>query len=683
MARVQRAIRNGFAVAATIVALACGGDGDNGPVGNTGSIQVVANPATLSVPQGGSGSLGATLTRVGGFTGVVTVVVTGLPTGITATVTPAQLSGTLTSATIDVIVAAPVATQTYTATITATAQGVAQATATYQLTVIAAPNYALAVTPATVSIPAGTSGGATVNIDRTNFTGAVALALVNPPAGITGSFAPAASTTSLATLVVNVPANVTPGNYPITIQGTATGPGVKTASLTVTVTAPPTGGTNVEYQYCDAADAPAFFAYQDGNGAWQAVTGTASGSGAKYTFTIRQGRGGVMTVFRTSSATVADALAVGRSANVRRQPARPVRTRDAMRARSGIAAGRPARRSILADVYETGILYASAAELAQDGVEDCQVSQSTKTVTVNVTGLTNGQFGIISIGTATELIIGGATPILLGLRDVPDRQVDFVASRMRPGTPPDKVFLFRNLNVPDGGSLPAIDFNATGAIVPATAVADLTGGGGDQLEMFTELVTVNGPSLLWFDLAPSTSAARPWAGIPSGSMVSGDFHAVVAFATPLESTTDFRVALKYVGPVTNQTLAFGSAIAVPATSLVAPGPYPRLRFQSSVPQEYNKGVTIDVLSPRGTGNTFTILATGAYLFASGDLSAYDFTMPDVAGLAGFPVAARLTAGPNDLSVSAFGFTGPGIIELEPTLGTEFRGATKGGTVNVP
>jgi hypothetical protein len=58
-------------------------------------------------------------------------------------------------------------------------------------------------------------------------------------------------------------------------------------------------------------------------------------------------------------------------------------------------------------------------------------------------------------------------------------------------------------------------------------------------------------------------------------------------------------------------------------------------------------------------------------------------MPDVAGLPGFPVAARLTAGTNTLSLDAFGFTGPGIFDLRPTLGSEFKAADRFRRVIVP
>jgi hypothetical protein len=238
MTWIRCAGREGIGAAATVFALACcGGDG---PSGNAASIQVAANPAALSVPQGDGGTVTISLIRGGGFSGAVSLAITGLPTGVATSITPAQLTGTTASATVNVTVLTTlgVLVGTHRATVTATAQGVALATTTFVVTVTAAPNYELEVAPDPLSIAAGASGSATVIIDRTNFTGGVALALLTAPAGITGAFNPTPSTTNQSALVVSVAATVAPGNYPITIQGTAAGPGVKTTTLTVAVTAP-------------------------------------------------------------------------------------------------------------------------------------------------------------------------------------------------------------------------------------------------------------------------------------------------------------------------------------------------------------------------------------------------------------------------------------------------------------
>jgi hypothetical protein len=684
MTRIRRTTRELIAVAATCFALACD-DGDGGPSAHTGTIGVTLNPTALSIPQGGNATVTATLERRGGFAGAVTLAMSGLATGITTTITPTQLTGILTTATITINVAANVAPQAYTGTLTATGSEAAQAVATYQLTVAAAPNYALTVTPAAITIPAGTTGGVTVNIDRTNFPDAISLELAEPPAGITGVFSPAPATSNASTLVLSVPATAPAGNHPLTIRGTATGPGIRTTTLALSVVAPPAGGTRIEYQFCDASGAPVFLAYQDGVGIWQRVVGEPAGDVVKFAFEIRQGRGGVMAVYRTAAAIGADALALRRIEGVRRTTsARAARMRGSMAERGSIAEHRLAQRApSVVDAYQTDVWYASVAELAEDAAAGCEVEEPTKTVTGTVAGVTSGQYGILSLGAVTEVFDGRTSTNPVTFTDVAAGRLDFVATRMpTPGTPPDKAVILRNLDIADGGSLPAtVDFNGAAAITPVSASASISGGGGtDRLEIFTELVTANGASLFWFDLAPSVVATRPWAGIAPAAMVSGDYHALVVFATPPASQGTFRVSLEYVGPVTNQTLALGPTIAVPTVSSVAAGAYPRFRFQGSVPLEYDRGISIFLSS---SANGFGILATSAYLMASGNARAYDLTMPDIASLSGFPVAARLTTGANDLSANAFGFTGPGLFDVRPNVGAEFKGATVGSTITVP
>lgn len=225
---------------AVLAAVGCGDDDGSGPVG---SISISASPTALTVPQGASGTVAVTLTRGGGFSAPVNVTVEGLPSGVTYTVTPTQLTGTTTSATVTVNVASTVAAGTYPATLRATATGVGAATATYTLTVTAAPNYALTATPAAVSVAPGASTTTTIGIQRTSFTGAVALTLDNPPAGITGTFNPASATANQSTLTINVASSVAPGTFNLTVKGSATGPGDKTTTVAVTVTAPSGGFT--------------------------------------------------------------------------------------------------------------------------------------------------------------------------------------------------------------------------------------------------------------------------------------------------------------------------------------------------------------------------------------------------------------------------------------------------------
>ncbi len=106
------------------------------------------------------------------------------------------------------------------------------------LTVSAAPDYALSVAPAALTIGQGANGSTTVTITRTNFSGAVTLSLGNAPTGVTGSFDPAAPTGTSSTLTVSVGPAVAPGVYNLTVNGTATA-GNRSTPLTLTVSATP------------------------------------------------------------------------------------------------------------------------------------------------------------------------------------------------------------------------------------------------------------------------------------------------------------------------------------------------------------------------------------------------------------------------------------------------------------
>jgi hypothetical protein len=678
----SRAPRPLLAAASIMLALACDSTyDDDGPTGNTGTIQVSASPATLSVPQGGTGTTTVTLTRGGGFTGVVTVSASGLPAGATATVDPAQLSGSNLTATVTMTIASTVPIGTYTVTVTAAGSGVQQATASYQLTVTAPPAFAMVVSPTTLTIPAGGTGSGNVQINRTNSSAAIALVLLTPPAGITATFDPTPAPANTSAMTVSVAANVAPGNYPITIQGTSAGISPRSALVTITVVPAPPSGNNVTYYFCHVDDVPAFFAYQDGAGAWQPVAGTGSGGTTTYSFNITQGRGGILSVYEYPLSNVARVAGRSRSTRLNRTLALTL---------SDQRGARPAQsrtQAAVGDAHETYVLYGTTSELNQDGLDSCGPPvEETKNVRGTFTGVAAGQYGIASLGPATVIFDGATATNPVTFNDVPAGLLDLVGSRIvTPGMAPDKLILMRNLNVPDGGSLPqAIDYNGPASLVPATATATISGAGaGDQLEVYVDLLTAHGSNRIWSDLAPSATSTRPWVGFPGASMVSGELHRLWTFASRSTPTTlDFRVVTKVVGPVANQALALGAELPVPTSSMVSGGAYPRFRFQGSIPADYNKGVSIDVLGEDEV-NALYLLASGAYLAASGTPAAYNLTMPDVAGLPGFPVDARLTAGANAVTLALHGFTGPGFYEPRPSLGAESRGAYRGLTINVP
>jgi len=523
----------------------------------------------------------------------------------------------------------------------------------------------LTVDPGAIAVAQGASGSVTVSLTRSpGFTNPASLSVSGLPAGVTTVITPEdlEGATVSAAIGITIGPAVTPGTYTALVTATADGAASATVSWQLTVT--PLG--TIQYLFCDVGSAPTFAAFQDGSGVWQRVTGTDTPQGTRFTITLTQPSGGVLFVHKDQQAL--------------RGPTPYLDQLRSSHQRSGIALS---ERSVRAGEYLTEVLFGSVAELAEDAAATCQETGLTREVTATVNGIPAGSYGIVSLGGNTTILDGAAAGNGISFPEVPLRLLDLVGTRATPGMAPDKMILRRNIDLENSNVLEEpIDFNASAAITPVTALATITGGNGDQLEIFTDIILSSGQAGLWFDLAPSPNAARTWAGLPQSALETGDYHALVVFATP-EGTGDFRVSLRYVGIVINQTLALGPSMPQTLSQALGTGPYPRYRFQGTIPPEYGRGLSLEVAGADGSGNQLSILATKTWLAANGGADAYDIAMPDVASLAGFPAAARLTVGENVVSVSGFGFTGPGIFDPRPTLGREFKAAVKSAVINVP
>ncbi len=191
------------------------------------------SPATLTIAQGATGPTTVTITRTN-FTGAVTLSLGSAPAGVTGSFDPGTPAGT--SSTLTVSVGPAVATGVYDLTVNGNGSPGTRSTP-LTLTVSAAPDYTLSLSPAALTVDPGATGTTTVTIARTNFTGAVTLSLGNAPTGVTGSFNPAAPTGTSSTLTVSVGAAVAAGTYNLTVDGTGA-PGNRSTPLTLTVSAP-------------------------------------------------------------------------------------------------------------------------------------------------------------------------------------------------------------------------------------------------------------------------------------------------------------------------------------------------------------------------------------------------------------------------------------------------------------
>lgn len=231
-------IRNSLRVVAAIALVAaCGGGDSGGPAPVPQGFTVSLSSTTLSVEQGASGTITATIGRTGSFSGTVNLGTEGLPTGITASFSPSAISSSTTSTTLTVTVAATVNPGPYTFTIRGQASGLSDQTATVSMTVTAKPAIAMALAPTSATVQQGANTSYTATITRTNFTGAVAVAVTGAPTGVTTAVTNAAD---VFTVAVTVGAATAPGTYTLTTTATGAGVAGVTGAFALTVTTAPT-----------------------------------------------------------------------------------------------------------------------------------------------------------------------------------------------------------------------------------------------------------------------------------------------------------------------------------------------------------------------------------------------------------------------------------------------------------
>jgi len=208
---------------------------------------VSANPTSLTVQQGSSGTVRVSTTPQTGFTGMATFGVSGLPSGVTATFNPTSVTpGNSTTLTLAASSTATVTSSPATVTITGTAgSAIARATVALTVTPAATPSFTLSASPSSMTVAAGSSGVSTISvIPSGGFTGTVAFS-ANPPSGVTATFSPTSSATGTSlTLAVAAGTPATANPVPITVTGTSGGI-TKTTTVSLQITGATTGNGGV------------------------------------------------------------------------------------------------------------------------------------------------------------------------------------------------------------------------------------------------------------------------------------------------------------------------------------------------------------------------------------------------------------------------------------------------------
>jgi len=565
-----------------------------------GSFTLSISPTPIEIQQGASGQVTITVTRIGGFTGAVTLALTTTAANIAASFQPATIpAGSTTSQvtiTVPPVAAAPAAATDdpaatplgdYPLVFTGTAQGVSNATANLTVSVSPAPggSFTMQIAPNAGTVQAGNSTQATLTVTRSApFVGGVSFNVAGLPANATMSFSPiaiaAGGTTTQVTLFTSTA--VTPGVYPLVVTGVGDGVNVPdaTSTYTLTVTAPPTPGA-IAFQFCDPATAPLWFAYQEqaGIGPWVPVT---VGANTTYTFDLN-GSGGVAWVEPDGSGG-----------------------------------------------FLTKVTYSSRNGIDQLGQENCDRT-SGKTVTGSVTGLGFTDQALIGLGTSGSAATFGMPNFTI--RRVPPGSRSLIATRSTITLPSavyttNKVIIRRNQTLANGAVIPVLSFDTEGftPIQRNLTVNNLMGWFSvSNAQYFTDNGGSSG-SLV----ASGSGSAFP--SIPSGQQVAGDFHYVAATAYPdMLTPTQSRSAGRFFVTGADQTVTLGPVLATPTITALPGAGYTRLEVGGSVQSEYNRFLT---LTYSQTGRSAMLMMTGSP-FTTGGGASYSMAFPNFSGLAGW------------------------------------------------
>ena len=532
---------------------------------------LVPNPAGLSVAQGDQGTSTVTLVRTV-FTGSVTLSATGAPTGVTATFNPAATTGTSSLLTLNV--GSSVTTGNYNITVKGTAAGISDVTTVVGLTVTSGAGFTLAGTPGFASVPHGGSGRTGVQATRNaGFTGTITYGLTGLPTGLSGGVGATSVADSMA-VSFTATAGLASGDYPVVVTGTSGG---KTTQVTIIVSVAPPGTTvvHLDYSGCDPSVQPVWVAYQDGTGAFTAVTGT----GGVYTFPVTNS---------TAAAAVVTPRASGGS-------------------------------------YSTAVLFGSASELS--GMATCtSVPQTSKSLNFSLVGLGVTDFANVSMPwTTTSAQYALPSSSLIGVASGTQDVIAFRYDRNNQ-TLDVRGIIRRGLNLPNGGTIAPLDFGGSESFVPVQGTLTVQNLNGEQASPGVEYLsqpTSCSNTALFMNTPTSVATSSVIFGFPASAQQAADLHRVYV-------STPTRSADRWIHAFGSQVLSLGGALTAPAITTLA-GPYKRPQVTVALPVDY----TFARYTWGAAGNGLTMVGSSTY-FGGGTMT---LTMPDLSGVAGYNVSA--------------------------------------------
>ncbi len=395
----------------------------------------------------------------------------------------------------------------------------------------------------------------------------------------------------------------------------------------------PGGGpsTTVEVPFC-ADEAPAWVAFQDGDGAWTTTSPIIDGRHAVYRHDFLANRGGI---------------AVGQRFSV--------------------------------GLTTVNVTYGAPAELTAFGNTfpgECN-SSAPKAILGTVAGVGDNQGATVSGGFSNAFIFPGDRSFVLSdLTDEPQTILATRTTRVNDVLTLDKLIVRRTPVLPDSATIPVLDFDSDEAFAPAVANVMIDGIGAEGAQAHTRLVTANSQSIMSFLGNSKTAATRSYNALPESRLATTDLQALTVSANP---TTDpvIRSATTYFRAPVDQTIGLGPAASAPTISVIERTPSLRLRTVLAPQTVYDRFASI-VYQQGSAVVSVGMTAQYAGLTNRG----YDMSIPDFSAVPGFdPQWALRGNATGDIfwtETRIGGTLGVGA-NIRPTNGAFSRASSRNGT----
>jgi len=289
------------------------------------------------------------------------------------------------------------------------------------------------------------------------------------------------------------------------------------------------------------------------------------------------------------------------------------------------------------------VLYGAPAELSTEGdTLRAECAASAKTWTGTVAGVDTIDFAAINLGFFLRAAIFPRGDRDFSLEGVQDGPQDLLAARVRAVTDAPNAVRFilrRNLDLPNGGAVPQLDFNSAEAFDAVTR--NLTMSDAEVATVgASELVTRNGQFSLPF-LAPTSATApmRPYLAVPESKLEAGDLQVLHVSSS---GSADVRSVDEYFRTPLDRDVRFGATLIAPSLSAIGTATTLRLRAHFVPQNDYDRSTSIVYEQPQSS--VFVALSmTPSYASV---LGGYDIEIPDLTTVPGFDPAWTLRRGMN-------------------------------------